>query len=125
MREGKVVTKRTDVTSKDQVDDLFATTARELGPVDVLVSCAGVMYFTMMATAQIDEWSTTVDVNGKRLLNCLSATAPDMLSRYSSHQVPRKIITISSDAGRKVFPGLGVYSASKFFAEATLQALRL
>ena len=32
---------------------------------------------------------------------------------------------VSSDAGRKVFPGLGVYSASKFFVEATLQSLRV
>ena len=32
---------------------------------------------------------------------------------------------ISSDAGRKVFPGLAVYSASKFFVEALSQGLRL
>jgi NADP-dependent 3-hydroxy acid dehydrogenase YdfG len=43
-----------------------------------------------------------------------------MLSRGRGH-----VVAISSDAGRKVFPGLGVYSASKFFVEATLQALRL
>ncbi|KAK4609105.1 Linear gramicidin synthase subunit D [Fulvia fulva] len=125
VREGKVITKRTDVTSKADVDDLFATTVRELGPVDILVSCAGVMYFTTMAAAHTDEWNTTVDVNCKGLLHCLAATVPAMLARYTTHSIPSHIIAISSDAGRKVFPGLGVYSASKFFVEATLQALRL
>lgn len=31
----------------------------------------------------------------------------------------------SSDAGRKVFPGLATYSASKFFVEAFCQGMRL
>ncbi|EME85366.1 uncharacterized protein MYCFIDRAFT_42966 [Pseudocercospora fijiensis CIRAD86] len=120
VREGKVITKQTDVTNKSQVDDLFKTAEKELGPVDILVSCAGVMYFTMISNAQTEEWNTTVDVNCKGLLHCLSATVPPMLQRHTGH-----IISISSDAGRKVFPGLGVYSASKFFVEATLQSLRL
>ncbi|USW55770.1 Putative AMP-dependent synthetase/ligase, short-chain dehydrogenase/reductase SDR, AMP-binding [Septoria linicola] len=120
VRDGKVIIKQTDVTVKEQVDDLFQTAERELGPVDILVSCAGVMYFTMMANAQMEEWNTTVDVNCKGLLHCLSASVPGMLERGAGH-----IVAISSDAGRKVFPGLGVYSASKFFVEATLQSLRL
>lgn len=117
---GKVLIHKTDVTSKQQVEDLMATTTAALGPVDILVSCAGVMYFTMMANVQTDEWERTVDVNCKGLLHCLSSTVPGMLSRGAGH-----IVAISSDAGRKVFPGLGVYSASKFFVEATLQALRV
>ncbi|PYI21792.1 acetyl-CoA synthetase-like protein [Aspergillus violaceofuscus CBS 115571] len=117
---GKIIAKKTDVTNKAQVDALFHDTTQELGPVDILVSCAGVMYFTMMANVQTDEWERTVDVNCKGLLHCLSATVPGMLSRGAGH-----IVAISSDAGRKVFPGLGVYSASKFFVEATLQSLRL
>lgn len=116
----KVLVQKTDVTKKADVENLMTTTEEELGPVDILVSCAGVMYFTMMANNQTDEWERTVDVNCKGLLHCLSSTVPGMLKRGSGH-----IVAISSDAGRKVFPGLGVYSASKFFVEATLQSLRL
>lgn len=116
----KVILHQTDVASKAQVESLMRTTADELGPVDILVSCAGVMYFTMMANVQTEEWDRTVDVNCKGLLNCLSSTVPEMLTRGKGH-----IVAISSDAGRKVFPGLGVYSASKFFVEATLQSLRV
>ncbi|KAH6660204.1 nonribosomal peptide synthetase 10 [Truncatella angustata] len=120
---GKVLVHKTDVTSKTDVDSLFKTASSlsESGSgVDILVSCAGVMYFTMMANVQTEEWERTVDVNCKGLLHCLSASVPPMLKRGSGH-----IVAISSDAGRKVFPGLGVYSASKFFVEATLQSLRL
>ncbi|THC94405.1 hypothetical protein EYZ11_006102 [Aspergillus tanneri] len=117
---GKVIIRKTDVTNRSQVEALLRDANDELGPVDILVSCAGVMYFTMMANTQMEEWERTVDVNCKGLLHCLSSTVPGMLSRGGGH-----IVAISSDAGRKVFPGLGVYSASKFFVEATLQSLRL
>ncbi|PMD42281.1 nonribosomal peptide synthetase 10 [Hyaloscypha variabilis F] len=117
---GKVLVHQTDVTKREQVESLVRAAEAELGPVDILVSCAGVMYFTMMANVQTEEWERTVDVNCKGLLHCLSSTVPSMLSRGRGH-----IVAISSDAGRKVFPGLGVYSASKFFVEATLQALRV
>ncbi|KAJ5731629.1 NRPS-like protein biosynthetic cluster [Penicillium malachiteum] len=116
----KCIIRSTDVTNKSQTEELFKAAQDELGPVDILVACAGVMYFTMMSNCQTDEWERTVDVNCKGLLNSLSSTVPGMLSRGRGH-----IVAISSDAGRKVFPGLGVYSASKFFVEATLQALRL
>ncbi|OTA08011.1 NRPS protein [Trichoderma parareesei] len=116
----KVLIHKTDITDKAQVDALIQETERALGPVDILVCCAGVMYYTMMANVRTDEWERTVDVNCKGLLHCLSATIPGMLSRKAGH-----VVAISSDAGRKVFPGLGVYSASKFFVEATLQSLRL
>ncbi|KAI9926198.1 hypothetical protein MW887_004661 [Aspergillus wentii] len=120
VHEVKTVIRATDVTKKGDVEALVRAANDELGPVDILVSCAGVMYFTMMANNFTEEWERTVDVNCKGLLHCLSSTVPDMLSRGAGH-----IVAISSDAARKVFPGLGVYSASKFFVEATLQSLRL
>merc|ERR1711939_174587 len=84
---GKVLVHATDVTQKSQVESLIRTAEEELGPVDILVSCAGVMYFTMMANCHTDDWEKTVDVNCKGLLHCLSSTVPGMLSRGKGHIV--------------------------------------
>jgi len=119
--DARCIIRVTDVTNPTHTEALMQAASEELGgPIDILVACAGVMYFTMMANTQTDQWTRTVDVNCKGLLNALAPTVPGMISRGRGH-----IVAISSDAGRKVFPGLGVYSASKFFVEATLQALRL
>ncbi|PTU18024.1 hypothetical protein P175DRAFT_0345758 [Aspergillus ochraceoroseus IBT 24754] len=118
--EGQVLLHQTDVTDRSQVEGLVNAASEQLGPVDILVACAGVMYYTMMANINMDEWERTVDVNCKGIMYSLASTVPGMLARGRGH-----IVAISSDAGRKVFPGLGVYSGSKFFIEATLQSLRL
>ena len=109
-----------DVTDREQVDSLVRRTGEELGPVEILVNCAGVMYYTLMKNVREEEWERTVEVNCKGALNCVGAVLPGMLERGRGH-----IVTVSSDAGRKVFPGLAVYSASKFFVEALSQGLRL
>ena len=109
----------TDVTDREQVLALVEC-AGDLGPVEMLVNCAGVMYYTMMKNVREEEWERTVEVNCKGALNCVGAVLTGMLERGSGH-----IVTISSDAGRKVFPGLSVYSASKSFVEALSQGLRL
>ena len=110
----------TDITDRRQVKALVARTEEELGPVDILVNCAGVMYYSLMKNLYEDDWEQTVDVLCKGMLNCVGAVLRGMLARVRGH-----IVTISSDAGRKVFPGLAVYSGSKFFVEALSQGLRL
>lgn len=110
----------TDITDRAQVKSLVARTEEELGPVDILVNCAGVMYYTLMKNSYEDDWERTVDVVCKGMLNCVGALLGAMIDRRRGH-----IVTISSDAGRKVFPGLAVYSGSKFFVEAVSQGLRL
>ena len=117
-RESMVVP--TDVADREQVKSLVTRAQEELGPVEILVNCAGVMYYTLMKNLREEEWVRTVEVNCKGALNCVGAVLPGMLERGRGH-----IVTISSDAGRKVFPGLAVYSASKYFVEALSQGLRL
>ena len=110
----------TDVIDRWQVKSLIARTEEELGPVDILVNCAGVMFYSLMKNLHEDDWEQTVDVLCKGMLNCVGAVLGGMLDRGRGH-----LVTISSDAGRKVFPGLAVYSGGKFFVEAVSQGLRL
>ena len=120
-RDGqKSIVAPADVTDRDQVESLVRHARGELGPVEILVNCAGVMYYTLMQNVREEEWERTVEVNCKGALNCVGAVLPGMLERRRGH-----IVTISSDAGRRVFPGLAVYSASKYFVEALSQGLRL
>jgi len=116
----KVLPFKVDVTNREQVGDFYKTCEAELGPVDIFINNAGVMHYTRLEDLQEDQWHKEVDVNCKGLLNCTAAALPSMLARGKGH-----IVATSSDAGRKVFPGLGVYSASKMFVEGFCQALRL
>jgi NADP-dependent 3-hydroxy acid dehydrogenase YdfG len=117
---GQSIVVPADVTDREQVRSLVARAEDRLGPVEILINCAGVMYYTLMKNIRTEEWERTVEVNCKGAINCVGAVLPGMLERGRGH-----IVTISSDAGRKVFPGLAVYSASKFFVEALSQGLRL
>lgn len=110
----------TDVTDRGQVGALISRAEAELGPVYTLVNCAGAMYYTLMRNLHEDEWERTIDVVCKGLVNGFAAALPGMLSREEGH-----LVTISSDAGRRVFPGLSVYSGAKSFVEVVSQGLRL
>ena len=48
-----------------QVKALISRAESELGPVDILVNCAGLMYYTMMKNLHEDEWERQIDVNCK------------------------------------------------------------
>ena len=111
---------KTDVTDTESVQNLVDAAEQKFGKgVDILVNVAGVMYFTLMKNCQMSEWNRTVDVNCKGVLNGFGAVLPGMVKRKKGH-----IITISSDAGRRVFPSLAVYCASKYFVEALSEATR-
>ena len=115
----KTLCVKTDVTKREEVSKLVEAAERGLGPVDIIVNCAGVMYFTLMKNVVWDQWERQVDVNCKGTMYGIGSVLPGMLKRGKGH-----IVNITSDAGRKSFPGLGVYSGSKFFVEAMSQALR-
>lgn len=116
---GSCVYAACDVTSRSSVESLVKEAEDKLGDVDVLINCAGVMYFTEMKNALVDQWDQTVDVNCKGVLHGIGAVMKGMVSRGRG-----KIVTISSDAGMRHFQTLAVYCASKTFVETLCEVTR-
>lgn len=108
-----------DVCDRTSVLEAINHVRTSLGEIDVLVNNAGVMYYGEMKNPRIDEWNKQVDLNCKGVLNCLEPILPAMVVAKKGH-----IINITSNAGRRGFPGLAVYSGTKFFVEGLSQALR-
>jgi NADP-dependent 3-hydroxy acid dehydrogenase YdfG len=117
---GKAVALELDVTSRDSVaSGVEALTAR-FGGLDILVNNAGLMPLSDVEALKVDEWHRMVDVNVKGVLNCVASALPHLIKSGSGH-----IVNTSSIAGRKVFPGLSVYCATKFAVSAFSEGLRL
>jgi NAD(P)-dependent dehydrogenase (short-subunit alcohol dehydrogenase family) len=98
-----------DVSAPAAVRVAVARAITQLGGLDTLVICAGVIHVKSLADVSEEDWDRTLDVNLKGAFFCCQAAAPAL--RASGRG---RIVTISSDAGRRGVPGLHAYSASKF-----------
>ena len=61
-----------------------------------------------------------VDINLKGVLNGLAAVLPEFIGQKSGH-----VITTSSVAGIKAYPGNGVYGATKWAVRNLMEVLRM
>ena len=109
----------TDVTDKDQVENLVAGAVDEFGRIDVLVNNAGLMPLSPLEALKIDEWERMVDVNIKGVLYGIAAALPKMQEQHSG-----QFINLSSVAGHVVFPNSAVYSGTKYAVWAISEGLR-
>ena len=109
----------TDVTSRDQVENLVAGAVEEFGRVDVLVNNAGLMPLSPLEALKVDEWDQMVDVNIKGVLYGIAAALPRMREQHDG-----QIINLSSVAGHVAFESSAVYSGTKFAVWAISEGLR-
>ena len=97
-----------DVTDGASVRDAVAETAKQLGPIDVLVNNAGWDKIEPFVKSQEETWDRVIAINLKGPIRCARAVLDSMIERRSG-----KIVSIGSDAGRVGSSGEAVYSAAK------------
>ena len=90
-----------------------------LGPIDVLVACAGFGTLTLVPDLALDTLRQTLEVNMVGVAQSIEAVLPGMINRGRGH-----IVGVASVAGYRGFPWMISYSASKAALIAYLEALR-
>ena len=108
-----------DVTSDDSVATAIGLIKATHGRIDVLVNNAGVMNIGVTEAYSIAELQAQLDVNTLGPARMFRAVLPGMRAQGSG-----LIVSVTSLAGRVVFPFFGVYAASKFALEALAEAYR-
>ncbi len=116
---GKALVVETDVTKREDTQNLIQQAKDAFGSVDILVNNAGVMLLSFVEKLKLDEWEQMVDVNVKGLMFATAAALPTMMEQEGGH-----IVNISSVAGRKVMQSGAVYCATKFAVTAFSEGLR-
>jgi NADP-dependent 3-hydroxy acid dehydrogenase YdfG len=116
---GKAIAVECDVADEQQAHALVDQAVEEFGGVDILINNAGVMLLSKVEKGLSDEWRQMFDVNVLGLLYATDAALEAMKRQGSGH-----IVNVSSVAGRKTRPTVGVYSGTKFAVNAISEAMR-
>jgi 3-oxoacyl-[acyl-carrier protein] reductase len=103
---GKAIAVQANLADPDQIGPLVAKTAKELGPIDVLVNNAGVYDFGPIEAVTTESFSKQFNLNVLGLLLTTQAALTHFSHKGGS------IINIGSVAASGV-PGASVYSGTK------------
>lgn len=98
-----------DVADEGRVEAVVAETTGRLGPIDVLVNCAGIFPNTPVVEMETAEWDRVFAVNVRGPMMLSRAVARQMLARGASGS----IINVTSPAGSSARTGGAHYCGSK------------
>jgi 3-oxoacyl-[acyl-carrier protein] reductase len=70
-----------DVTSRDQVEAMMERTVNELGRLDVLVCCAGIIRDNLLFKMTDDDWDLVIDTHLKGTFFCARAAQKSMVGQ--------------------------------------------
>lgn len=97
-----------DVTSMASVTKAVDSVTDELGPIGILVNCAGGDVVKPFVETDESLWYDLVELNFMGVLRCTRAVLPGMIERSAG-----RVVSIASDAGRVGSSGEAVYAGCK------------
>ena len=97
-----------DVSDRAAVDRAFDRVRAELGPIEILVTCAAVTGLVNFEAITLEDWNRNLAVNLTGTFHCLQATITDMVAASWG-----RIVTISSSAGQNGSVRQAHYAASR------------
>jgi NAD(P)-dependent dehydrogenase (short-subunit alcohol dehydrogenase family) len=98
-----------DVADEQQVEGIVQETTRRLGPIDILVNCAGVFPNTPVVEMDVAEWDRVFSVNVRGPMLLCRLVGREWLARGTKGN----IINITSTAGESARTGGAHYCGSK------------
>lgn len=117
---GTAVYQTLDVTDAEANKRIVQFAKDTFGRLDVVFLNAGLMPNSPLSELKTNEWNQMVDVNIKGVLNGIAAVLPTFKAQKSGH-----VITTSSVAGLKAYPGGAVYGATKWAVRDLMEVLRM
>lgn len=109
-----------DVTQPTDNQAIVNLAKETYGKIDVIFLNAGIMPNSPLSELKTQEWHNMVEVNLNGVLNGIQAILPEFI-----HQKQGQIITTSSVAGLKAYPGGAVYGATKWAIKDLMEVLRM
>jgi 2-hydroxycyclohexanecarboxyl-CoA dehydrogenase len=103
-----VIALEVDVANRASVDAGFERVRADLGPVEILVTSAGIESFTPVLDITADGWDRIIGINLTGTFSCIQVALPDMVNAGWG-----RIVTISSSSAQSGAPNMAHYAASK------------
>lgn len=119
--KGQIHSYLVNVSDPQAIKSAYEKVKSEVGEVDILVNCAGIVRGNNTFDKQtVQDIDLTMDINANAPMYVALAVLPDMLRRDRGH-----ICNIASAAGMLGVPKLSVYCASKWAVIGWTESMRV
>lgn len=116
---GVAVSYKCDVSNREQIKELHSKVRNDLGPVDILINNAGIVWGHLYVDPSKDQFiidQINVNLMGQIWMN--REILPSMLERNSGH-----IVAMSSLSSRAGVAGINTYTVSKWGTNGMMESL--